>query len=646
MSNTAVNTNYKPRIKKLKQILNDGLLEKDEAISLSLLSLLAGKSIFLYGPPGTAKSLVARRVSCAFESNKFFDYLMNRFSTPEEIFGPLSLENLRKDKLVRNTEGFLPAADFAFLDEIWKSSPAILNALLTIINEKKFRNILASDAELNPQNLSQEKLDKVPLKGLIAASNELPAKGQSLEALYDRFIMRLIVPRIESKSNFEKLLNTKNVVDFIEIDESLKFSNAQLDSIKNAANAVEISQVALNVLKRFKERLESYNASALKNNTQIIDVSERRWVNIMELLRVAAVLNDRSEIEISDLGLLKHCLWDKQEQKEQIEKLLSESIKDFSPVANVDTKDFDNLKSQIESSLHPNYDGIVTIDGTSYIAQRLRIEKSDGDPGASFDIGINLAHINDEKEHNAYIYNKNTNTFSISDGIFYKIKDDVCDIYVKKWLRIYQRLNVNNLERINNENLLLEGQYMLPKKGGATFSPKVCEMYIKECAELQEKLAKDLESITQMQDNFTQQYENIFLDSKDYDVFFDSLKEARSNIAQKLLDTKRLEGELKDAKNGVKTPLKPSMPFNDSKGDSKADFNENSKTDSNANSNQNTQQDSNIDVAQIIAQILQDSKHKDMGEIMSDLLKQYGHIGIEKLMKIVMDAKLRSWQVL
>lgn len=130
---------YKERIKQILEKLNEGLLEKQEAVSMTLLCMIAGKSIFLYGPPGTAKSLVARRVACAFHSNKFFDYLMNRFSTPEEVFGPLKLSELRQDRLIRSTEGYLPSSDFAFLDEIWKSSPAILNALLTIINEKKFR---------------------------------------------------------------------------------------------------------------------------------------------------------------------------------------------------------------------------------------------------------------------------------------------------------------------------------------------------------------------------------------------------------------------------------------------------------------------------------------------------------------------------
>ena len=120
---------------------------------------------------------------------------MNRFTTPEEIFGPISIKELKADRYVRQVEGYLPTSDFAFLDEIWKSSPAILNNLLTIINEHIFKN-------------GNERID-VPLKSLISASNEVPAENQGLDALYDRFILRLLVPPIQENKNFNQLLNSK-----------------------------------------------------------------------------------------------------------------------------------------------------------------------------------------------------------------------------------------------------------------------------------------------------------------------------------------------------------------------------------------------------------------------------------------------------
>ena len=181
------------RMKLLVREMSKGAFEREEAIGLSLLSALSGESIFLLGLPGVGKSMIARRLKSAFKDSSCFEYLMSRFSTPDEIFGPVSISKLKdEDTYERCVDGYLPTADVIFLDEIWKAGPAIQNSLLTALNEKIFHN---GKVDIN-----------LPLKGIIAASNELPAEDEGLEALWDRFLIRYIVKPINHKNAFMLLI--------------------------------------------------------------------------------------------------------------------------------------------------------------------------------------------------------------------------------------------------------------------------------------------------------------------------------------------------------------------------------------------------------------------------------------------------------
>lgn len=313
--------------------LSEGLYEKEEAISLTLLCALAGKSVFLYGPPGTAKSLIVRRIASAFKDSKYFGQLMNRFTTPEDVFGPVSLSKLKEDKFERQIDGYLPKADFVFLDEIWKSSPAILNTLLTIINEKVYRNG------------SQE--EKVPLKALVAASNETPPKGQGLEAMYDRFIMRLFVDTAKDVDNFVKLISDKDVSFDADLKEEEKISTEDWLKFHKDIDDVSVSDEALDIICSIKYEIDEYN----KGNNEAIYISDRRWKNIVYILKAAAFFSERNTVMPVDCFLITHCIWTLEENIDAVKKIVLEAIKFFS-ASDIDIFDekIEDIKNKSKNS--------------------------------------------------------------------------------------------------------------------------------------------------------------------------------------------------------------------------------------------------------------------------------------------------------
>ena len=252
------------RIQALIQHLSAGMHEREDIIAVSLLGALSGLNTFLYGPPGTAKSLIARRIACGFEQPAYFECLMNRFSTPEELFGPVSIRALKEDQYVRKTQGYLPTADFAFLDEIWKSSPAILNALLTLINERLFRN--------------GDRVEAAPLKALIAASNEVPDANQGLDALYDRFTIRLMVGPIAQADHFNLLLDSAPAPAAVEVAEHLRIQAAEWSQWRQGIQAVKLSWQSLAAIHRVRQALEA------QRDTLKLYVSDRRWQRAATLM--------------------------------------------------------------------------------------------------------------------------------------------------------------------------------------------------------------------------------------------------------------------------------------------------------------------------------------------------------------------------
>ena len=349
----------KEKINYIIKKLSEGLYEKEDAISFTFLCALAGKSVFLYGPPGTAKSLIVRRIASAFRDSKYFGQLMNRFTTPEDVFGPVSLSKLKEDKFERQTEGYLPKADFVFLDEIWKSSPAILNTLLTIINEKIYRNGSVEE--------------KVPLKILVAASNETPPKGQGLEAMYDRFIMRLLVNPAEDIDNFKSLIVDKDVSFDADLKEEDKISAEDLESLKSNIEEVEVPSNILNIIISIKNEIDEYN----NGNNEPIYISDRRWKNIVYILKASAYFSDRKEILPSDCFLISNCIWTLEENINAVNNIVKKSIMRFFNNSNEEF-DYDKIYDEAEElrtnidkdsvSDRDEYENEININGKKYFS--------------------------------------------------------------------------------------------------------------------------------------------------------------------------------------------------------------------------------------------------------------------------------------
>ena len=315
----------KDRIKQLLGEMNRGIYEKETEISLSLLAALAGESIILLGPPGVAKSMVARQLKTAFKDARSFEYLMSRFSTPDEIFGPVSIQKLKtSDTYERAVDGYLPTADVVFLDEIWKAGPAIQNTLLTVINEKIFRN---GNREMH-----------LPLKLLVAASNELPAKGEGLEALWDRFVIRIESRPIKLEKNFRAMLLDKLEVRSEELgvaeggksDLQVKISPNEYAEWSNQISEIGVSEAVLDAISSIRKSLRAVNVDEAAERRNIY-VSDRRWKNIVRLLRTSAFMQDRTEVAICDLLPIYHCLWQEPEERDAIRTIVIRAI--FAPFA-------------------------------------------------------------------------------------------------------------------------------------------------------------------------------------------------------------------------------------------------------------------------------------------------------------------------
>ena len=257
---------------------------RDEVADLIALAALAGEHLFLYGPPGTAKSALIRQFAQAVRG-RCFEYMLTRFSEPNEIFGPIDIARLREGTVVTVTTGMLPEAEFVFLDELFNANSAILNNLLTVLNERVYRR----GAETH----------RLPLLSLFSASNHLP-EDEALRALFDRFLFRCHVENLRREA-MPRLLAAGWALERGTAAESTVSATA-LAALANRVHDVDLAGV-----------LEPYMELVFKVRDLGVAFSDRRAVKVLKLLAASALLCGRGAARPSDLWVLRY-VWDREEQ--------------------------------------------------------------------------------------------------------------------------------------------------------------------------------------------------------------------------------------------------------------------------------------------------------------------------------------------
>lgn len=288
------------KIENIKGYLKKKYKEREEVIDALFVSVVARQHMLLIGPPGTAKSALVMDFAKSFTDMSYFQWLLTRYSTPEELFGPVSLAELENGVYKRNVADKLPEAQLSFLDEIFKSNSAILNALLTIINERLFYN---DGAPI-----------KTPLISVIGGSNEYPEEGEGLEALFDRFLIRFELEYIGEDANFFSMLKS----DTLYIAEPDPLSLMELTQLQMLADMVDVPDDVLNTLVQIRSELR----------VEGIRPSDRRFRQSLSIIKAKAALDGRSSAQVQDLAILKHGLWETIEQKDKVVDIVNQHAAD------------------------------------------------------------------------------------------------------------------------------------------------------------------------------------------------------------------------------------------------------------------------------------------------------------------------------
>ncbi len=264
--------------------------EREAVIDGALAAILAKEHVLLLGPPGSAKSALVRALANVFQA-RYFEQLLTKFSTPEELFGPVSLRALEQDQFTRVTAGKLPEAEIAFVDEVFKANSAILNSLLAVLNERVFHNAG------QPVHC--------PLISMFGASNELP-DGKELEALFDRFLVRFEVQYLVRSSSI------RSVVLAAEPGTATHVPLATLESWQAEVKQVALPDATVDALVSIREACKPEGLIA----------SDRRWKKALRLAQAAAYLGGSPEASPEDLAILIDSLWREPKDRPKVARVV------------------------------------------------------------------------------------------------------------------------------------------------------------------------------------------------------------------------------------------------------------------------------------------------------------------------------------